>query len=613
MNSLIWDGNTACLLTVKRKRQRQIEGVGRYDFDALKVARGGLLEEALADLNLPINAVINSQSLLMLESLANNKEALIVLGTPATELVGGHILRLYEFIEDHLEKKSSIVDKNTASTQYRFILSTSNIALGSGEVIREIAFKSRFISTNNILYKTVSGLINHEKLILVDHEDEDTLQDAVLQMMKGDLKKLEDACWNVIERYKMARNRLLELKEWALSNPDQARKNVNPGKSDRKVNFKDSLSYKLASLHMSGFERYESLTSRINWSEKDSTISSIYSLNGANSMFSGKSVAPELALFAIKLHEAFYLEYYLPIVAIEAAELLFLIYTGWNTDTVISITQNHIKPGSGYYDIHSVKSKNNQTHAMRVFRKEHPRFYELIELLTQLNLNVDRLWQREDTSLFVAWSSKAKHYRFRVTKGDSHKWYILKPCDLPDISKSQIRDQVANIFYLETNDIFKLKELLGHADVLTTLAYLDQHAIRIINEANMRRFMDKLAATIIWATGGIDKVDKRGLPIHDIDERLLFPIGDNNENCSSICDEWLSSLGKMKFTIGPREIGHLNWQIHYYEEFSDRLKQNNPKAYLLNHVPRMLFCAALREVVAHSRYSQFLKKSSENA
>lgn len=601
--TIIWSKNTAYVPVEQKKRSRVLKAVHEYDFDDLGVARGGFFEQALCDMAFPLNTVISQQTLRMLRITSESEEAKSILNSPSSELKGHDIIRLSELVEDYIESIESIVEKNTVSTQYRRVFARADIKLGNDEVVRDIPFTSRFSSRQGIEGKLALGLINQESLIMVDHHDEDTLQRNILSMMRQDLNKIEDACWATIETYKSARARLVNLKKQQGKDLEESCLNVS--------NFDKSLMFKLNKLEGNEYYRYEKVAKLIDWKSKSSIIRNVLSLAGQNMKFTAKAVAKEMSHLPLHLHESFYLEYFMPRVVVEAAEVIFIIKTGWNPDPVISITVNNIKKGRGYYEIHSVKSKNNQIHNKRVFKRENQRFYELIELLQSHNKNVNKYWKRQDDSIFVTWSSKKNQYEFRVLKDRQHLELLINPYGLDYFSKKQIRDQVANILYLETNDPFLIKETLGHANVKTTIIYLNQHAIRIMSEANIRRFQDRLAATIVWAVGNSAGMKRYEIDVLDVDDRLLFPVGDNSSKKNPICDQWITSLGEMEFTVGIAEIEHLQWQIKYYQENMTRLKQNNPKHFLLYHVPRILFSVALQEVVMNSKYSVYLDEASD--
>jgi hypothetical protein len=569
-----------------------------YDFAKLRVQRKGLLEEVLRGESLPLNTVESAQTLRMLFAICRKKEARDILGTPSRLLSKAHILRLYNMAEDAIQKADTITTKNAVSTQYRCMFSRSECKIGNGEAIKDIEFQSRFRSSNHHEVKAGRGVLNPAKLIVVDHDDHASLQDKVLFLMKEDLSSIENACWKSIEQFKGAKRSLELAREAYLSAyPD-------PFVAGARILHEHKLGRKMWQLHQKQFYEYAEATKRIDWKPKTPSLAAVLDLPPF-----ADDVSDLFANLKVSVYETFFVEFYLPKAVIEAAEILFLIYTGWNPDTVISITPRDIQRGADYFDMVSIKSKNGQLHSKRVIRRENPRFYELIELLLWHNKNIDEFWVRADSSLFATWSLKNQRYAFRTMSDSMHIQYLVEPYGLPHFAKKQLRDQAANILYLTTNDPFLVKEHLGQGDIHAILAYLNQHVIRVLSEANIRRFQDRMAATIVWTAGGDQAVEKRGFKKSDVDSHLLFPVGDQGTESQALCDQWISSLGTMKLRIGLGEIEYLKFQINYYTENLQRLKQNNPKRFLLYHVPRLVFCAALTEIVRHSQFAHLLESN----
>lgn len=579
-----------------------------FDFDAHRVSRGGLLEEALTQCDLPISRIVADQTFLSLKTLTYIPEVTDILSAPTSVLQREQILILFRSIEDFIGDSPNLKEKNAISTQIRRIYLQHRLPMASGDTIADIGFVSRFPSRTSYQYKAgKKGLLNQDRIILAEHESEVSLQENVLKVLKKDLKEIEDACWTTIEKYKAAAWRFRKIKTRVFEDETAYLKGRRKFRSRGVYSDEEQVADQLYDIEKQKLYLYENSVRR-----SLGTSSVLYNFL---TLQRKTPLAPELRYLGHSLHQDYFLDYFMPVSVVEAAEVLFLIYTrGWNLDAVVSITPSHIKRlGTSAFHIDTVKGKNDQVFDTIIYKNENPRFYELIELVLAHNQNVDKFWRRKDDSIFSTWSKHKNAYRFKITAANRHIKYLIKPYGLNYFSKKQLRDQAANILYLETNDPFLVQETLGHVNLATTLEYLNQHVIRLLHEANVRRFQDRLAATVIWATGGADKVEERGLRVQDIDQRLLFPVRNNEPAKSAICDDWIRCLGEMKFTIGPNEIDHLNWQARYYQENSQRLRQNNPKAFLLYHLPRILFCLAMQRLVADSPYSKLLEYTESNA
>jgi len=588
---ITWVENTAIFRVEHRKRGMQSTGTGKVDFDDLNIDRHGFLEDVLREYEgVTLDRYIYNQTVLCLNALKYDNRAVAILSSPANSLRQQDILYLFEAIEDHISTLA-IKHKNAASTQYRHIFLRTGVRLGNGDPINDVPFISHFHSCHSIAFKTENGVLNQDRLILIDHSNDTELQDKVLTAMKEDLAEIEVACWDIISKFLVVRRHHCELISLIQGCLDQSDIQVSEDQVEH-----DNLYKVLYKIESKKLYRYKNLAQRV--LDRGEEIASVFGC-AANGFEEFRKI-PHLS------HEEYFAAYYLPKAAVEAIEVLFIIYTGWNPDSVISISEKNIIRHHGQFEIHSVKSKNDQLLQTRVLKTEKPKFHEAIELILENQENVKRYWKRSSDSIFATWSSTKYRLLFRTLTDGQHIKYIIKPYGLNHFSKKQLRDQVANIVYLETNDPFYIREFLGHASLQTTIGYLNQHVVRILNEANIRRFQDRLAATVIWTVSGNDEVVKRGLNLKDIDSRLLFPVGRNHRGADALCDRWIRCLGKFKFTIGRDEIAHLNWQRKFYLMNMARLKSENPKGFLVNHLPRILFAIALFEYVKCSPYSNLL-------
>ncbi|MCD4689301.1 MAG: hypothetical protein K8R55_08215, partial [Desulfuromonadaceae bacterium] len=219
MGKLIWRKNIAIVPISKRRRGNEKIDTHRYDFGELGIARGGLLEAALIDAPLPLDATISNQTRLMLASLSVHPDGRAIFGAPLEDLGGKDIRRLYDLIEDHIESVDTITDKSTASIHWRKLISRAGLILGSGEVVCEVFFQTRFPSRNNSECKK-QGVLNGQRLVMTHHEDEETLHENLLGAMKRDLNLIEEACWETIEKYKKAAYKHKNLRNKALEDWD---------------------------------------------------------------------------------------------------------------------------------------------------------------------------------------------------------------------------------------------------------------------------------------------------------------------------------------------------------------------------------------------------------
>jgi len=606
MENVLWEGNTANIPWTRKHNGSTRSGFRRIDFDALKIQRKGLLEDALTEITQPLQASVANQTVRMVELHKNNPVVIKILGTRTDHLKVQDIVRLYDEFENTIKKTGSISveTQNTVSTQYRSIISKCSGLLIAGANVKSVRFKSCFISHMSgkgklaaAKKKAGKSMLNEERLSTIKHDDTESLRAGLLAAATEDLNSIENACWEAVKSYK-------ETRDYHRNLLQQYRDQPIPKTLHWKTDPAKALGFKLVELERKNFFQLDGFRKLMTPNYKGTVAVAFGLMCGYPKVYNPFS--PRWDTSQVSIRDYIYCSYYLPRVVIIAAQILCHIKTGWNVSTVADLTQRHILTKLGYFVINSVKSKTNDSDSYKVYKSSNPEFYELIEMIIEHNLNIDKYWRREHESIWVGWSTDRNNYDFRVMSDGLEVEYIAKPFGLPNFNKSQFRDQVNGIEYLKDLDPFKVKERLGHKDINTTLVYLNHLVLRLLHRSNIKRFMDRLAATIVWVVGGTQAVNDHGMALAEVDERILFPVGGNGAGQPNICDNWINSLGTCEIKIGRAEIEHLKYQIELYKEHYLTLRQGNPKAFVMFHVPRMLFCSALAELVRNSPYHTFL-------
>lgn len=602
MESLIWEKNTAILKWERKLNGSNKFGERKLDFDYFGISRNGLLEIALSEMKYPQRPNIINCVLQMLEYTKTNGTILQILSTRTSDLSPNDIIKLYTIIETTIENRGSISNgsRNDSSWKFRAIFLKCSNKLKNGEMVKEVRFRSKFPSPNSSTgkmdaanKKASKSLLNEDSLKSIDHNDAESLRENFHKRALTDLKAIQDVCTKAIDTYKSVKDQHLQLLERYRDQPPP--KTILWSKDPMRA-----MGQKLAELERRGCYTFDGFKNIMAQNPK-------YVANTALGLDHGMKFIhnPFNPLWQnqITRKEYYFCAFFMPRVVIEAAQCLFTIHTAWNVGPVASLTPAHIHHKKGFYIVYGVKSKTNTTENIKVFKKNHPDIYDLITLILEHNKNVDRYWSRKDENLWATWSDV--DYGFRMMSDGMEKKYIAKPAGLPLFSKKQLRDQVVTIQYLEDPDPFKIKEKLGHMNIATTLVYLNQLVLRLMHQSHVKRFMDRLGATIMWAVGGKQEVERCGMSLERIDDRLLFPVANRTGNIS-ICDLWLESMGTMKVKIGRPEIEHLRYQIDFYSRYHLTLKQNNPKRFLIYDIPRILFCTAMAELVRNSPYANLL-------
>jgi hypothetical protein len=118
--------------------------------------------------------------------------------------------------------------------------------------------------------------------------------------------------------------------------------------------------------------------------------------------------------------------------------------------------------------------------------------------------------------------------------------------------------------------------------------------------------MWKLEATALFRLDRENELTGRGLSSNDI-QPALFPLIENINSTVRV-DEWIYNNGDIELVIGIPELRHCVRQQRYYKDSYERLVSENPKRFIEVHFPRIIFCAAIREVVENSEHRGLLTK-----
>lgn len=295
-----------------------------------------------------------------------------------------------------------------------------------------------------------------------------------------------------------------------------------------------------------------------------------------------------------------------------AIEIKIQAETGWNRATVRNLQADGISIRGSVVDLQAVKGKTGE---MQYGGTDNADRHLLsgLKLMLEHSHHVDAYWGREREGVFVAMVAK-KDYR-RVfglgTEDELRKKFIAKH-NLPHFTREQLRNQRMATRFLIYEDPHEIQASMGHADLATTSTYLRHSVISILNRANIAKFQRQLAVTIVWAVEGDDYVEKRGMDRGEVNRRLLFPISDHataEQAMPATCDVWMANP-TAPLTLDLLRIQHLARQRAYYAVHWQRLRAQAPDRFEHIHRPRIEFTAALWAVVSDSPYAALLEMST---
>lgn len=311
-------------------------------------------------------------------------------------------------------------------------------------------------------------------------------------------------------------------------------------------------------------------------------------------------------------------DYYLPRIVIAACVIAISTATILNTDTITSLTRRSVTATADGYQLVGLKGKTDQIQTRELSPVESelqaPDDERIVfvskvsvramDLLLWHAAQIERNFNLEDVPLLSSMSlTLAGPHRFFIHDLNES---IQDFCDfvgLKRFSTRDLRDLGAQAEYLSPQgSLHSVGAKLGHKSLATTALYVRTAIQRLLNQANMRRFMKKIAATMLWRTNRNGELSRHRIDPRHIDQNLLFPASDTSDG-PSVVDQWLEADSSVQLRIGLDELEMCAWQFHLYQKNMNLLASQNADAFIQKHLPRILFCYSLRKVLLASQHA----------
>ena len=305
---------------------------------------------------------------------------------------------------------------------------------------------------------------------------------------------------------------------------------------------------------------------------------------------------------------------FLPRQVVVAHGITIMIVTGLNPDTLYSLKRaNVLRQGTNIL-ITGLKGKvdanvvavltEGDENQVKINDK---RAIRALEELMANAFNIEKAFGIQDASLLIGLdtsNASPAFYQF-----DFYKEYLVffKRFGCKSINFRELRRLAAHVDLLSPGgSLYTVQALLNHKNTSTSVEYVNTHIIAELYEANVRRFMRKLEATALFRLGRADELAKRGLSSKEV-QLTLFPAVESI-NSKGRVDEWIHNNGDTQLTLGIAELRHCVRQQRYYNESYERLLSANPMRFVEVHLPRIIFCTAIKEVVENSPHRGTLRK-----
>jgi integrase len=632
----VWSKGKLKLSCIRTRGDVDTPVIKTLDLVGTGYRRGGLLEEMLASSECPMSDQRGYKLIRLLKASAHDADIKRIFNTAIAKLFPRDISKLLSHLDDVFDGYGGI-SKSTEGDNIRHFLVQCRVRLADGELIENLKLTSRHKparkteSPEHNVY--VSDIFDEnflaKELSSIDFKDLAERDEKAKAILHKSASETIAVCENIITRHDELVRHLERLSNTKLpeSIPKRIRDAVTRGSAPRRPRWKKLPPEDLLHLHTAILDKAES--------HKGNRISPIFP-EKLNQFWSLPNCLPlETCSMLLSRH-------YLPRTVVTACVILLLDNIGWNWATLMTVNlDNIIKDDSGY-TIQGVKYKTGQIQkaeltdlpeadneggeddeddeepeegfsTMPSKRITEPLCTHALELLIQHRRNIDKYFEPKSKSIFVSMrfvSRDSSTFLFSVGRLPTYLKVFCRLTGLEEFSFSDLRHRAAHIRYLASGrDIIQTQLFLGHAAADVTTVYLNSTIIRLLGEANLLKYVTLLSDCVFYATGRKDKLDAKQLARVKKNNLLLFPpstLEDKGVDC--IADRWVDSFGKMPFRIGKPEVAHIALQYRLYTRNLPALVQAGHERFVARHLPRIVFCCALYQVVAVGPLSQELKR-----
>mgnify|MGYP006883077865 CR=1 FL=1 len=600
------------------------EGVSRvttvdFQLHTLKIRPHGLLESVLSSLPSPVHKSYIHYFKQVVELLSDNKKASKLLSTPLAELESTDITTLFNIAEDVIQK--NLVDLGRLSNGFRpsvlfrRVMKYLDTPLSDNALIEDVRFKTRF-SESQSSRDVISEMPDYgcedpehrAPVSAISARSLKELEEKALSHFESRNERIKQAIYSSINFYRNYVSRIDALMSIQL--PEK----LVPLLSDATLSTEltiQTLEQLDADALIHFYAHYFYSNQLYSYGAFRKWFDCVDSIPGAPTLLRDK-LSYQLGLSSLHASSKYkervtslILSYkILPPMIVMAIRHLFQIDFGWNLGTCNSITRSMITSTNKGIHIEAIKPKTSQAFSETVNDNviNNSEFTETINFLLENNDWISANWSHSCESIF-----KAIHHgeNFPSSSNFPYTTYnnrFTSLHELPSFSCEQLRDQKLNTHFLKHKDIHSLQALAGWDSLASAQNYLDQTIIKTLSNANMHDFMQRLQASIIWVTKGDSGIKEAGINPDDVDKKLLFPIDTVNTESTSITEKWLED-DTTSIVITNDRMSHLLRQKKFYEGSWQRLLSENESRFITTHLPQILLCFALDNVVRDSQHA----------
>lgn len=635
-------GNLIRLKLVRSRNNERLVYERMIDLNEYNIRPAGLLDQILRSVPSPLNCPYFSLFHSTITVLRFYPKGYRLLSLPISELEEVDIQTLFttaeHAIEEKLVKTGRYKSGARPSLLFRRVVKYLEAPLKDGStLISDVDFKTRFkddISPRSLLSESVDVAFDDPELAapisVLKADNYSALQEKAQHHLNNRKKRISDACFDVLKKYQEFQKRLSSLSDTRLSGVLEAAIErfdfSNPAcyEAIPNLSLEARLHFVIRLFTVHHLFEYESFkqTHEIKQIGKVGKpkrllmafVKPLSDLSEARSLciYHPTKIIPvsKSGFVALSLIRSLHI---IPASVICCMRILLQLETDWNISTCYSITDATILETANGFHIKATKPKTSQEFSLNSSRSvlNTSSTHTVISLLAGHSKALNRLWVRSSDSVFAGLILNHPYPTAKIVSYRIYQNFFEALYNIPTFTADQLRDQGLNSYYLDTQDIHALMSRAGWSDVGTAEQYIGQTIIRVLSDANISRYMQRLESSIVWAAKGNELLERLKIEDADIDKKLLFPIQtDAVSSRNSLVDEWLSndeirddSHSVIPIIITEDRIKHTCRQAAWYRKYWHNLFSANQDRFISIHLPRILICLALEKLIVESEYS----------
>lgn len=543
-----------------------------------------------------------------LKYLAKSDSCWEVLRTEAILLSPQHVVDLLNYLEDRVEDEN-IKNKYERACKERTFLGRGEIRLRNGDTVNAVIrkFKSRFPWSSKGYSDLIGELVSATPFTSVNE-----LNEQVKAAYNNRLKELLKACEEDINQHIEYVEKFHQLKKVPLSKQyeDSFVNRISNGYNyvTSKSNSAGHCDARLIEVR----ELYKADSLDLFWREENSfyQASSVEHYGFYRFIKLGNGEQRFYGGGAKRIGEKLY-GYFLPARVLIACQIVLMATTASNSASIRSLSRERIQETPGAFYLECLKTKTNKIIRPKIEKRFNPLAVKVINLLLQHDKHIDEFgWKRNSDSVFSVLHNFGEGFLFELYSYSEVFKYFKKWHGLEHFLMEDVRDLAAQLDYVTHKDPFRTQALLGHRNLATTDEYLKDNVIGLLNRANVAEFMRRLAPSIVYSISPV-MVGEHGFDADKVDPNLLFPVSNYDDVTNAHSDRWLMNMDEYRFRIDAESIKHCAYQLHYYKTHLDALITANELRFVYYHLPRILFCRALYNLIKASEYGNLIQQAEE--